>query len=133
MKHTTSLRFAILTVIALCCLPLLAQRGEGELNPAPPKGLTVDQIIQQFSAKELEFAKARESYTWHQSMKVDELDGDTVEGTRQMDSDILFDDQGKRVDHVTYAPQDTLQKIQWTREDDDDLRHRMPFTVTADT
>lgn len=124
---------AVLAIIALVCLPVFAQRGEGELNPAPPNGFTVDQIIQQFSAKELEFSKARENYTWHQSMKVQELDGDTVTGTREEDSDILFDEHGNRVDHVTFAPQDTLQKIMWTRQDDDDLRHRMPFTVTSES
>jgi hypothetical protein len=133
LSPTAFVRPLLLLLISLLCLPLAAQRGESELNPAPPTGMTVEQIIQQFSAKESEFAKARENYTWHQSMKVQELDGDTVGGTREMESDILFDDRGQRVDHVTFAPQDTLQKISWTRQDDEDLRQRMPFTVTTET
>ena len=133
LSPTAFVRPLLLLLISLLCLPLVAQRGESELNPAPPTGMTVEQIIQQFSAKESEFAKARENYTWHQSMKVQELDGDTVGGTREMESDILFDDRGQRVDHVTFAPQDTLQKISWTRQDDEDLRQRMPFTVTTET
>ncbi len=127
------LRPAVLLLLALSCLPLAAQRGESELNTAPPKGLTVEQIIQQFSAKESEFAKARENYTWHQSVRVEELDGDTVGGTREMESDIIFDEHGQRVEHVTFAPQVTLQKIIWTSQDEDDLRQRMPFTVTTET
>lgn len=133
MRHLKTLLPTFLAILMFGSLPLLAQRGEGELNPAPPANITVDKVIQEFSAKELDFSKARENYTWHQSMKVETLDGDTVTGTREMESDILFDEHGKRVDHVTFAPQDTLQVIQWTREDEDDLRHRMPFTVTTDT
>jgi hypothetical protein len=133
LSPTAFVRPLLFLLIAISCLPLAAQRGESELNPAPPTGMTVEQIIQQFAAKESEFAKARENYTWHQSVKVQELDGDTVTGTREQESDILFDDRGQRVDHVTFAPQDTLQKISWTRQDDDDLRQRMPFTVTTET
>lgn len=127
------LKPAVLLLLALSCLPIAAQRGESELNSAPPTGVSVDQIIQKFAAKESEFAKARENYTWHQSVKVEELDGDTVTGTREQESDILFDDRGQRVDKVTFAPQDTLQKVMWTRQDDEDLRQRMPFTVTSET
>jgi hypothetical protein len=133
LSPTAFVRPLLFLLIAISCLPLAAQRGESELNPAPPSGMSVEQIIQQFAAKESEFAKARENYTWHQSVKVQELDGDTVTGTREQESDILFDDRGQRVDHVTFAPQDTLQKISWTRQDDDDLRQRMPFTVTTET
>ncbi len=133
MNRISRLRVVAFAIVALSALPALAQRGEGELNTAPPKDMTVQQIIDKFSAKEQEFSKARENYTWHQSMKVEELDGNAVEGTREMESDILFDEHGKRIEHVTFAPQDTLTRISWSREDDDDLRHRMPFTVTTDT
>jgi hypothetical protein len=133
-KHFARLfRPALLLLLALSCLPVMAQRGESELNSAPPTGMSVDQIIQQFAAKESEFAKARENYTWHQSVKVEELDGDTVGGTREQESDILFDDNGKRIEKVTFAPQVSLQKITWTNQDEDDLRQRMPFTVTTET
>jgi len=30
-------------------------RGEGPIDPTPPQGVTVDQIIQKFAAKETEF------------------------------------------------------------------------------
>src|SRR4051794_14115130 len=72
------LRSLIVLAMALSALPSVAHRGEGELNPDLPAGLTVEQIIQKVSAKELEFAKARENYTWHQSVKVQEMDGDTA-------------------------------------------------------
>jgi len=133
MNLKTVLRSSLFFAVALAALPLSAQRGESELNPALPAGITVEQIIQKVSAKELEFSKARENYTWHQAVKVQTLDGNTVTGEREEESDVVFDEKGHRVDHVTFAPQDTLQSIMWTRQDDDDLRHRMPFTVTTDS
>ena len=37
--------------------------------------LQPDEIIQKFAAKEAEFRKARENYTYKQSVKMEELDG----------------------------------------------------------
>ena len=34
----------------------------------------IDDIIQKFAAKEAEFAKARENYTYHQTARIQELD-----------------------------------------------------------
>ena len=46
--------------------------------------------------------------------------------------DILFDDKGNRIEHVVFAPQSTLVGILMTKEDFDDIRHRMPFVLTSD-
>lgn len=119
----------------LCILPIALRaddRGEGELNPAPPTGITVDQIIQKFAAKEKQFQLAREKYTWHQTIIVQTLDGDTVDGEYHQEFDVLFDDAGKRIEHVTFAPQSTLERIQMTPEDESDFRKLMPFVLTTD-
>src|SRR5208282_260661 len=101
--------FSLPCFALLCLVPsAFAQEGEGVLNNIPPKGITVDELIQRFAAKEKEFKVAREQYTWTQSVKVQTLEGSTVDGEYQQVFDVLFDDRGKRIEQVKFAPQNTL-------------------------
>ena len=111
-------------LLTLClALPALASdRGEGPLDPSQPQGITVDEIIQRFAAKEKQFKIAREQYTYRQSVTVQTLDGDTVDGEYQQVDDVLFDDKGNRIEHVVFAPQSSLVGIPMTREDFDDIQ-----------
>ena len=110
----------------------LAQRGESELDPSPPTGITEQEIIQKFAAKEKDFKIARESYAYRQSLTVQTLDGETVNGEFREVEDVMFDDKGKRTEHVVFAPASTLQGLIMTKEDFDDIRTRMPFVLTSD-
>jgi len=118
--------FILLTGLAL------AQDQEGTINPAPPKGVTVDQVIQKFAEKEKVFKKERENYVYTQTVKVQTLDGDTVDGEYQQTVEVTFDDKGKRVENVTYAPANTLQRVTMSREDFQDIESLMPFVLTSD-
>src|SRR5664279_4775904 len=109
-----------------------AQRGESQLDSSPPQGITEQEIIQRFAAKEKEFKQAREQYAYRQSLTVQTLDGDAVNGEFKEVEDVLFDDKGNRVEHVVFAPGSTLQGILMTKEDYDDIRRRMPFVLTSD-
>ncbi len=46
--------------------------------------------------------------------------------------DVVFDDSGKRLENVVFAPQSSLQILQMSPEDLDDIRHRLPFVLTSD-
>jgi hypothetical protein len=111
---------------------LVAQRGESPLDPSQPTGITVDEIIQRFAAKEKQFKVAREQYAYRQDLLVQTMDGDTPNGEFREVEDVLFDDKGNRVEHVVFAPQSTLVGILMTKEDYDDIRRRMPFVLTSD-
>jgi hypothetical protein len=92
----------------------------------------VEEIIGRFAAKEAEFAKARENYTYRQSVKVQEVDpGGTPTGQHELVSDIIFTPDGKRTEHVVRAPVDTLHNILLTPEDEQDLRNVQPFVLTT--
>ena len=123
-------------LLLLLCLPTTAlsadDRGEGELNTAQPNGITVDQIIQKFAAKEKDFKLAREKYTWRQSVTVATVEGDTVDGEYKEVFDVLFDNTGRRIEQVVFAPQSTLERIVMTPEDMQDIRKLMPFVLTSD-
>lgn len=122
-----------LTLLAcgLAALPLAAQ--EGPLDTALPANITPDEIIKRFAAKETEFAKARDQYTYRQDVKVQTLDGDTVTGEYREVFDVIYDDKGKRTENVVFAPQSSLEHggLSMDQGDMEDIRHRMPFVLTA--
>ena len=99
-------------------------------DPSPEE---VQRIIQEFAAKEKVFKEARDNYTFHQINKVQQLDPDgNAVGAFEQEWDILYDDAGKRIEHVTYAPPDTLKGLSVTKEDLDSMRNIQPFVLTTE-
>lgn len=113
-------------------LPGLALGQQGPLDKSDPKGITVAEIIKRFAVKEKEFKEARDQYTYRQDVKVMTLDGDTPDGMYQQVFDVTFDDKGRKIKNVVFAPQPTLQRIMMTEEDFDDIENRLPFVLTSD-
>jgi hypothetical protein len=107
--------------------------GFGKLDPTPPTGLTPQQIIDKFAARESLFDDARKNYTYRQSVKVDTISDDTnkPDGEYYQVTDILFSKDGKREEHVVYAPQNTLERVIMTPADFDEIVHRLPFILTT--
>jgi hypothetical protein len=118
-------------VAALSAAPLLA----APLPAAPAADLSPAQqqdVIAKFAAKEAEFARARENYTYRQSYKVEDLgtNGRAI-GKQEMVTDIVFTSDGKRTERVVYAPLSTLQRFMMDKEDEQDLRSVQPFVLTT--
>ncbi len=105
-------------------------KGVALVDPIPNQ---VEQIVREFSAKEKLFKGARNNYTYHQINKVQELgpDGEVV-GVYEQEWDIVYDDNGNRIERVTYAPVDTLKRIGVTPEDLNSMRNIQPFVLTSD-
>ncbi len=115
--------------------PAAARNAASSANPvlSDPGPERVQQIIQAFAAKEKLFKEARDNYTYHQINKVETLDADgNVNGMYQQEWDILYDDAGKRIERVTYAPLDTLKAVLMTPEDIEAMRSINPFVLTSD-
>ncbi len=108
--------------------------GFGPLDPSPPSGITIDELIKKFGERESAFQKARENYTYRQSVKVDTIAEDTnrVDGEYQQVTDITFNKDGKREEHVVFAPQNTLERVMMTPTDFDEIEHRLPFILTTE-
>jgi hypothetical protein len=105
---------------------------DSKISNAPP-ALPVEQIIQKFAAREAEFKRERDNYTYTQSFIIQTIDSDGVpDGEYQMRSDILFTPDGKRFEKVVYAPASTLQRITLSQQDLDDLEHVQPFVLTTE-
>ncbi len=128
--------FAIAPVGARCQSYTAAQTqdsGFGPINSAPPTGKTSQQIIDRFAAKESEFKRARQQYGYRQSVKVQTIDDNGhVDGEYQQVTEISYDSQGARVETVTFAPQNTLQRIMMSPADFSDIEHRLPFILTTE-
>jgi hypothetical protein len=125
-------RFLFAVLCFAACLSTLVFAQEGPLDTAQPNGVTPDQIIQRFATKEKAFKEARDNYTYRQSVTVQTLDGDTVDGEYKQVFDVSFDDQGKKTVNVVFAPQSTLTRIGMTEEDMEDIEDRLPFVLTSD-
>lgn len=125
------------------------QSGQGETPPAlasgskqaakapapnlsDPSPAEIQKIIHAFAAKELMFKEARDNYTYRQINKVETLDADgRVNGFWQQNWDILFDNNGNRIEKVTYAPPGSLKNVIMTEQDLDAMRSIQPFVLTS--
>ncbi len=124
--------FLICMLVGLCSFTL----GTAPLQAAEPATagdlpMPVDDIIKQFVNKETEFARARENYTYRQTVKIfeyDEVGG--IRGKYHVVADIIFGAKGDRTERVTYAPVPTLKNIIMTPEDLEDIRSVQPFVMT---
>src|SRR5579859_5813573 len=108
-----------------------SQSDSGTITHEPPS-IPVEQIVQKFGDRELEFKKERDNYTYTQTFVVQTIDLDgRPDGEYRMTSDILFTPEGKRYEKVISAPPPTLQRISLSQQDMDDLEHVQPFVLTS--
>ena len=106
-----------------------AAPSDGKLGPP---AMPTDEIIQKFAAREAEFKTERDNFTYTQTFTIQTLDNTGhPDGEYTMTSEIVFTPAGKRYEHVTYAPTPTLERIQLTQQDMDDLEHVQPFVLTT--
>jgi hypothetical protein len=126
----TAAAFAVFLIAGLAALA--APAAASSTDKADPGQGEIDQIIARFASKEAEFAKARESYTYRQTVRVQELEpGGTPTGKYEIVSDIIFSPEGKRTERIVRAPMSTLHNISLTPEDEQDLRNVQPFVLTT--
>ena len=126
----------VVAVLLLAILPALAQTdcalGDSPVNSDPPKNISVQDLIQRFTANENKVRDARSHYTYTQDVLARTLDEKSVTGQFHQITRISYDDKGKRVENVTFSEQSTLRDIQLSAEDFDDIRVFMQWIFTSD-
>lgn len=131
------LRRLLALALFVTAAPLVAQsnsaQGFGPLDPSQPTGATVEQIIKKMGEREAAFEQARNQYEFRQTVKIQTINDDTgrPDGEYQQVTDITFDPSGKRVEHVVFAPQNTLERVILTENDMRDIAERIPFILTT--
>jgi hypothetical protein len=128
----------LLIMLAMAPVPaLLAQskdqpdQGFGPIDSSSP-AIPPAQIIQQFAAKETEFRHALDNYTYQRDVRIQTIDDGKVDGEYRQVVQITFDSNGRKSERVTFAPQNTLERIQMTPADVSDIEQRLPFVLTSE-
>jgi hypothetical protein len=128
----------LLILLAFAPLPVLAQgndrpdQGFGAIDTSAPS-TPPDQIVQQFAAKETEFRRALDNYTYQRDVRIQTINDDgKVDGEYRQVVQITFDSQGRKSEHVTFAPQNTLERITMSPADVSDIEQRLPFVLTTE-
>lgn len=111
-------------------MPLDAGFGPMDIS-APP--VAPEEIVNKFAAKESEFQKALDHYTYRRVVRVQTVDDDNkVDGEYYQVDDVIFDSQGKRMEKVVYAPENTLQRVMMSPSDFHDILYGFPFVLTTE-
>lgn len=106
--------------------------GFGPLDTSQPS-IPVQQIITEFTAKEAVFRQALDNYTYTRSVRVETIDDDNKpDGQYYQVTDITFDPEGRRMEHVIDAPEATLTRVMMTPADFADIEERLPFVLTTE-
>lgn len=115
--------------IALTFVTSLPSASAQRKGPEP----SPQEIIRRFTEAESQLRDARNNYTFKQDVLLQTLAGPTaVTGTYRRVSEIIFDDQSKRIEKITYFPPPTLTSLTVTPEDLQDLGIIQPFALTAE-
>jgi hypothetical protein len=133
------MRRLLFTTLAPCVLaafavaPAFAQDGFGKLDAAQPTGITVPDIIKRMGDREAAFAAARNDYAFTQDVTFYTISDETnrPDGQYHDVENISFDPQGKREERVTFAPQNTIERVIMTENDMNDIKERLPFILTT--
>jgi hypothetical protein len=105
--------------------------GDNPITNEPPSQ-PVEEIIKRFADREAEFKRERDNYTYTQAFSIQTIDDDgRPDGEHRETADIIFTPEGKRIEHVTFAPMDSLQRITMSEQDYDDVRNVQPFVLTT--
>jgi hypothetical protein len=126
----------VISIVAAFSIGAAAQTncedGNGLLDFAQPKTMTVPEVIQKFTAAESAVKEARTHYSYTQDVLMQTLSGKSVDGQFHEVTTVSYDGKGKRLENVTFAEQSTLRGVRLSQEDMDDIREFMPFVLTAD-
>jgi hypothetical protein len=112
--------------------PMALDSGFGRLDLSEP-AIKPAEIIRQFAAKESEFQQALNHYTYRRTARVQTIDEDNkVDGEWYEVDDVIFDSTGKRTEKVVVAPQSSLERIQMSPSDLQDIQRGYSFVLTTE-
>jgi len=120
--------FAALALVALIALNASAQTPVQPGTNGPANSVDSDRIIRAFTAKEVEFRRALNNYSFKRDALIQRIGmGGQVTGEYHRVSTFTFDDQGNRYEKISFFPMATMPEV--TAEDIDDLGGVNPFAL----
>jgi outer membrane lipoprotein-sorting protein len=125
----SSMKNAYTAVLVLVAFVRCLGAQEGPLVTAPPKGMTPEQVIQKFTAKEKEFKNARKTCTYRQSVRFQTMDGTQSTSEYRQVADVKIDSSGNKVKSIVLSPQASMTL---SPEDEMDIESRLHWTLSSD-
>jgi TonB family protein len=127
MKKLTFQNIVSLSILFLVPTIFVAQ-VRAQTETVAPNSIESDKIIARFTAKEGEFRRALNSYSFKRDALVQSIGmGGQVVGEYHRVSIFTFDDQGNRYEKISFFPMSSMPEI--TQEDIDDLGGVEPFAL----
>jgi len=113
--------------------PMALDAGFGRMDVTPPT-TPPEEIIKKFAARESEFQEALNHYTYRRMARVQTVDDDTkkVDGEWYQVDDVIFTPDGRRTEKTVFAPESTLERVQMSPSDLQDIQHGYPFVLTTE-
>lgn len=112
--------------------PMPMDSGFGKMDVSAPK-IAPEEIIKEFAAKESEFRKALDNYTYRRTVKLQEYDDDDkVDGEYFEVTDVIFDSTGRRTERVVMAPTVSLKRISMSPSDLQDIQQNLSMLLTTE-
>ena len=119
---------ATFALLALTTLNASAQTPAQAGTTGPASSVDTERIIRAFTAKEAEFRRALNNYSFKRDALIQRLGmGGQVTGEYRRVSTFTFDDQGNRYEKISFFPMPTMPEV--TPEDIDDLGGINPFAL----
>src|SRR4029078_3450468 len=119
--------FPAIAALALLVLSAFSVMGQTSENGSMPPA-EVDRIIHAFTAKEAEFRRALNSYSFKRDALMQKIGmGGQVTGEYHRVSTFTFDDQGNRYEKISFFPMSSMPEV--TSEDIEDLGGVEPFAL----
>ena len=121
-----------LTVLGAVCAPDVRAQTPQQRSKDGAGAVGVDRIVRAFTAKETEYRRALNNYTFTRDAVIQTIGaGDQITGEYRRTSQFVFDDAGQRFERITFFPQPTLTEVSFTNEDLEDLGGVQPFALEA--
>jgi hypothetical protein len=132
MKKSIVFGAVALTLLTLAGVSAGRGRAGQGATAASREVVDVGRIIRAFTAKETEFRRALNGYTFKRDAVIQTIGaGDQITGEYRRTSQFVFDDAGQRFERITFFPQPTLTEVSFTNEDLEDLGGVQPFALEA--
>lgn len=124
----TAKLFLANAILAAAALALTATGALAQTSVSGPDVPDTNRIIQAFTAKEGEFRRALNNYSFKRDALIQSIGmGGQVMGEYHRVSNFTFDDQGNRYEKITFFPMATMPEV--TPEDIEDLGGIEPFAL----
>ena len=126
----------VFSIILLSVVAAFAQMGppsNANIQTDKRPQAKIDEIIHHFTQKEAEFREALKNYVFNRFATIEEIGmGGQIMGVYRRDSFMTINEDGSRFEKITFFPPPTLQVLQITPEDLEDLGGVNPFAINPE-